>query len=182
MFLRTQKQLLARIQVSVAGLVAEEIWFGQSTSGPSTDLVNATRTAAAYVGLFGMGKSLVSVGAMSPTALDGDPIRAVLADPERRQEVDAILNDCRGRVRALLLQKRPVVEGIRDALLARDELIGDEIEALMAELGEREPLEVPVGVFAGDGSSGRPLALPDGNGRSGNGRGSSDPPPRPDRP
>ena len=29
MFLRTQKQLLARIQVSLAGLVAEEIWFGQ---------------------------------------------------------------------------------------------------------------------------------------------------------
>ena len=75
-----------------------------------------------------------------------------------------------------------MVEGIRDALLARDELIGDEIETLMAELGEREPLEVPVGVLAGDGRSGPPRALPDGNGRSGNGRGSSDPPPRPDRP
>ena len=35
MFLRTQKQLLARIQVSLAGLVAEEIWYGQTTSGPS---------------------------------------------------------------------------------------------------------------------------------------------------
>ena len=50
MFLRTQKQLLARIQVSLAGLVAEEIWYGQTTSGPSSDLVNATRNAAAYVG------------------------------------------------------------------------------------------------------------------------------------
>lgn len=32
MFLRTQKRILARIQVSLAGLVAEGIWFGQTTS------------------------------------------------------------------------------------------------------------------------------------------------------
>ncbi|MGH2660103.1 MAG: AAA family ATPase [Actinomycetota bacterium] len=192
MFLRTQKQLLARIQVSLAGLVAEEIFFGQSTSGPSSDLVNATRTGAAYVGLFGMGKSLVSVGAMAPTALDGDPIRAVLSDGERRKEIDAILDDCRNRVRALLLQKRPVVEGIRDALLEREELIGDEIEALMAELGEREPLEgLPVGVLTGNGQERERIAIGPGSGQagglapppgpSGNGP-AGDPPPRPDVP
>lgn len=192
MFLRTQKQLLARIQVSLAGLVAEEIFFGQSTSGPSSDLVNATRTGAAYVGLFGMGKSLVSVGAMAPTALDGDPIRAVLSDGERRKEIDAILDDCRNRVRALLLQKRHVVEGIRDALLEREELIGDEIEALMAELGEREPLEgLPVGILTGNGQERERIAIGPGTGQagglaqppgpSGNGP-AGDPPPRPDVP
>ncbi len=161
MFLRTQKQLLARMQVSLAGLVAEEIWFGQSTSGPSSDLVAATRNAAAYVGLFGMGKSLVSVGAMAPTALDGDPIRAVLSDPSRKEEVDAILNDCRERVGMLLRQKRHVVEGLRDALLEREELIGDEIEQLMADLGEREPLEVPALLLTGNGQE----VLGDGNRR-----------------
>ena len=74
MYLSTQKQLLAQIQVSLAGLVAEEIWFGQTTSGPSSDLVNATRIAAVYVGLYGMGRSLVSVGAAAGGLLDGDPI------------------------------------------------------------------------------------------------------------
>ncbi len=76
--------------------------------------------------------------------MDGDPIRAVLSDAERRKEIDAILDDCRDRVRNLLLKKRHVVEGVRDALLEREELVGDEIEVLMAELGEREPIEVPV--------------------------------------
>jgi hypothetical protein len=52
-----------------------------------------------------------------------------------------------------------VVEGIRDALLEREELIGDEIEEIMAELGEREPLGVPIG---GDGQS--------GNGQPGDGQ------------
>ncbi len=83
MFLRTQRQLLARIQVSLAGLVAEEIWYGQTTSGPSSDLVNATRNAAAYVGVFGMGRSLISAAASvwGPT---GNPaIRSAGSCPTR---------------------------------------------------------------------------------------------------
>lgn len=165
MYTRTQRQILARIQVSLAGLVAEEIWFGQTTTGPSSDLVAATRNAAAYVGMFGMGKSLISVGAMGPSMMDGDPIRAVLSDPDRRKEVDHLLAECRVQVTALLRQKRHVVEGIRDALLAREELIGDEIEQIMADLGEREPLEVPIPVAAASGNGQQ------GVGREGDGQG-----------
>jgi cell division protease FtsH len=158
MFTRSQRQILARIQVGLAGLVAEDIWYGQTTTGPSSDLETATRLAAAYVGLFGMGKSLISVGAIQPSMMDGDPIRNVLSDPERRKEIDDLLNSCRRQVRQLLESKRHVVEGIREALLEREELIGDEIEELMAQLGEREPLPVPVGV---DG----PGQMPGGNGQ-----------------
>jgi cell division protease FtsH len=169
MYTKSQKQILARIQVSLAGLAAEQIWFGQTTTGPSSDLQNATQLAAAYVGLFGMGKSLISVGAMQPTALDGDPIRAVLSDPDRKKEIDELLESSRRQVSSLLEQKRHVVEGIRDALLEREELIGDEIEEVMAQLGEREPLPVPV---TGDGPAevaglgGRES----GDGESGDGR------------
>ncbi|MGH2540366.1 MAG: AAA family ATPase [Actinomycetota bacterium] len=182
MFLRTQKQMIARIQVSLAGLVAEEIWYGQSTSGPSSDLVNATRTAAAYVGLFGMGRTLSSVAAAGPSPFgDVDPIGRVLSDKERREEIDALLNDCKDRVRNLLLKKRHVVDGIRTALLEREELIGDEIEELMAELGEREPMEIPVGAPIGVGGNGG-IAAPggtQGDGQGGNGQRSPTPPPPP---
>jgi ATP-dependent Zn protease len=179
MFLRTQKQLLARIQVSLAGLVAEEIWYGQTTSGPSSDLVNATRNAAAYVGVYGMGKSLISAAAAGAGQYGeaADPIGRVLSEPDRRKEVDAILNDCRDRVRNLLLKKRAVVEGVRDALLEREELVGDEIEVLMAELGEREPIEVPA---ATSGNGGRSPFAPGGNGQAGDGNGQRPAPPRPD--
>ena len=179
MFLRTQKQLLARIQVSLAGLVAEEIWYGQTTSGPSSDLVNATRNAAAYVGVYGMGRSLISAAASGPGPYgEMDPIGVVLSDGERRKEIDAILNDCRDNVRNLLLKKRHVVEGVRDALLEREELVGDEIEVLMAELGEREPIEVPV-TGDGDGAGG---FAPEGNGRPGDGNGHRPAPPHPETP
>jgi len=131
-YLTTQKQILARIQVALAGLVAEEIWFGQTTGGPSSDLMGATWNAARYVGVYGMGRSLIStaVGSGNPFG-DNDPIGKTLSDPERRKEIDEILNDCRGRVRNLLLRKRAVVEGVRDALLDREELIGPEISAVL---------------------------------------------------
>jgi hypothetical protein len=113
-----------------------------------------------YVGVAGMGKSLISEAAMQPSMLDGDPIRAVLSNRDRRREVDELLNSCRRQVRTLLESKRHVVEGVRDALLEREELIGDEIEELMAELGEREPIPVPA--VSGDG---RDLLGPEGNGQ-----------------
>jgi cell division protease FtsH len=177
MFTRSQRQILARIQVGLAGLVAEDIWYGQTTTGPSSDLETATKLAAAYVGLFGMGKSLISVGAIQPSMMDGDPIRNVLSDPERRKEIDDLLNSCRRQVRQLLESKRHVVEGIREALLEREELIGDEIEELMARLGEREPLPVPVGADSpGQMPGGNGQPLPGGDGQTPPG---SPPPPPP---
>jgi hypothetical protein len=138
-YLATQKQILADIQISLAGLVAERIWFGQTTSGPSSDLQAATSRAAAYVGVFGMGRSLISA------TLDADAmetaIAATLSDPKRREEVDQILDDGRDRVHALLERKRHVVEGVRDALLDREELVGDEALALLRRGGPRRELD-----------------------------------------
>jgi hypothetical protein len=83
-------------------------------------------------------------------------------------------------VRNLLLKKRHVVNGVRDAFLEREELVGDEIEALMAELGERDPIEVPALAPAGSGEA-RPVGAaapaPGAHGNEGgNGRGSTPPP------
>jgi hypothetical protein len=124
-----------------------------------------------------MGRSLISAAASGPGPYgEMDPIGVVLSDAERRKEIDAILNDCRDGVRNLLLKKRHVVEGVRDALLEREELVGDEIEVLMAELGEREPIEVPV---TGNGDRAAGFA-PEGNGQAGDGNGQA--PRRPDTP
>ncbi|HEX6330114.1 MAG TPA: AAA family ATPase [Actinomycetota bacterium] len=176
-YLDTQKQIMADVQISLAGLVAESIWFGQSTSGPSSDLQAATYNAARYVGVYGMGRSLIS-SAWDATDTQ-DAIAGTLKDQKRRDEIDELLNDCRDRVRNLLLKKRHVVEGIRDALLEREELIGDEIEELMAELGEREPIEIPVPV--GSNGSETPGAWAPGR-LGGNGQGQPSAPPRPDAP
>jgi cell division protease FtsH len=172
LYTESQRQILARIQVFLAGHAAEELWFEQLTSGSGSDLQVATFLASAYVGFNGMGKSLISVGAAMDPLSDANPVKLVLSDEGRKQEVDELLASCRRQVLELLKQKRHVVEGIRDALLDREELIGDEIEEVMAQLGEREPLPVRAGDVAAGQRPGDPQG---GNGPTGQGNGPSGP-------
>ena len=176
----SQREHIGLICSALGGLIAEEVMFGETSPGATMDLANATEHASQYVGLWGMGKSLVSFGAMRPSALDGDPIRAVLSDPDRKKEIDELLEDCRRRVERILRSKRHVVEAVRDVLLEREELIADEIEELMARLGEREPLPIHV---SGDGpppgGNGQPDGGGDGHGPSGPAPGPPSPPATP---
>ena len=55
--------------------------------------------------------------------------------------MDRILNDAKKAVRAMIDEHRHVVEGRRDALLERDELLGDEILAVI-----EKALEPPAAV------------------------------------
>ncbi len=126
-FLRTRTELLSHIQISFGGMVAEEIWFGESGTGPGGDLQAATQTAALMVGALGMSGSLVSLEAASGGPLDAGLVSRVLADDQYRREVESILERSKQSVRELLDTHRTVVEALRDQLLARDELVGEEI-------------------------------------------------------
>ncbi len=134
--------LRALVQIAMGGWVAEELFFGETTTGPASDLASATRTAAQMVGAAGMAGSLVSFAATGR-----DLVEAVLADARARDQVESVLDDARGTVRRLLAANRDLVEALRDALLDRHELIGDEIvevlEAAMAARDSSGPLSPP---------------------------------------
>lgn len=129
-YTRSATELRSLIEIAMGGLVAEELFFGQTTTGPASDLAAATRTAVQMVGAAGMSGSLVSF-----LAADGDLVRAVLADPASRQQVETLLDSARDRVRWLLSQNRHLVEALRDALLERHELVGAQIAAVLLEAG-----------------------------------------------
>ncbi len=122
-----QSELLALIQISLGGMVAEEIFFGESGTGPGGDLIGATNVAVEMVGSLGMGGSLVSYRALEMGAIGGNLAAKVLSDKQGREDVDRILNDNKVLVTQLLLENRHIVEALRDALLDREELIDDEI-------------------------------------------------------
>jgi cell division protease FtsH len=140
----SQSGITALIQIALGGLVAEEIFFGETGSGVASDLQAATSAAAQMVGSLGMAGSLVSLeAAASPGS--GNLVTRVLATSGGRASVEAILNGARDEVRRLLNEKRHVVEALRDGLLARDELIGDEISAvIVAADAEYQPPVIDV--------------------------------------
>jgi ATP-dependent Zn protease len=51
--------------------------------------------------------------------------------------VNRILLEARKEIEELLREKGVIVEGVRDALLAREEIVGEEIERLFARLEAR---------------------------------------------
>ena len=129
---KTKAEIEALIRVAMGGLVAEELFFGDTSSGVSGDLQAATEAAAQMVGSFGMSGSLISLDAVRTP---GSPniVAKVLADETARERVDAILDAAREDVRVILSRYSYLVEALRDALLEREELIGEEITAVLEE-------------------------------------------------
>jgi cell division protease FtsH len=134
-FTKTRTEVRAMIDIAFGGMVAEEIFFGESSTGVASDLQAATVNACQMVGLLGMGSSLISVGAIEYAG--GGLVGKVLSDDARRAEVEALLADAKASVTRMLEEYRHVVEGLRDALLVRSELIGEDILDVIRRAHER---------------------------------------------
>jgi ATP-dependent Zn protease len=135
-FSRTREEILADIKVSLAGMVAEKLWYDTTTSGPGSDLQAATMRAAQMVAYFGMGPTLLSYGAIPPQQYGGETLSSLLTDTTFREEVEQILERARADVAELLRRKAHCVEAIRDRLMVAEQLSGEEFEQLMFSLGE----------------------------------------------
>jgi ATP-dependent Zn protease len=144
-YTRTRSEMVGLIDIALGGMCAEELYFGESGTGPGGDLAAATQIACEVVGSVGMGGSLVSLAAVQEGALNtSNLVGRVLADPYTRPEVDRLLAQAKAGVRALLGANRHLVDALRDALLERDELIGEEITAVLVGAGDpvREGLRI----------------------------------------
>jgi ATP-dependent Zn protease len=137
-FTMTRSECEAMLRIAMGGLVVEELYFGEAGTGPAGDLSGATRLAAQMVGAYGMTGSLISLEA---SRAPGDLVSKVLSDEVSRQAVEGLLVSAREATRELLLANLHVVDALRDALLERDELVGDEIIAVIAGAGPPVPFE-----------------------------------------
>ncbi len=124
-FTKTKSEVRALIDIAFGGMVAEELFFGEASTGVTGDLQAATLNACQMIGLMGMGTTLISAAALEYPA--GGIVSKVLANDEGRAEVEALLADAKASVTRMLDEHRNVIESLRDALLERKELIGDEI-------------------------------------------------------
>jgi cell division protease FtsH len=138
-FTRTRTEIEANVAIALGGLVAEEVFFGESGTGPASDLQHATTLTAQMVGSFGMAGSLVSFDAIAEGPIGSkNLVGKVLSDSEGKARVEEILTDQKGRVTRLLEENRDVVVALRDALIARDELVGAEImQEIEVAIGSR---------------------------------------------
>ena len=135
-FTRTRGECEALLRIAMGGLVAEETFFGEASTGPSGDLAAATKLAAQMVGSYGMAGSLISLDASAGPA---DLVSKVLSDDACRRSVEDLLESARSSARDVIASHRLVVVALRDALLERDELVGDDITSVITAAAQREP-------------------------------------------
>ncbi len=127
-FTRSRSEIEAHIAIALGGLVSEELFIGESGTGPASDLSGATALAAQMVGSFGMAGSLVSYDAIAEGPIGRTNLVAkVLGNEDGKRRVEDILDRQKAKVTALLEENRDVVLALRDALIERDELVGAEI-------------------------------------------------------
>jgi len=124
-FTQTESEMRALVQISLGGMVAEELFFGERSSGVAADLKYATTVAAQMVGSMGIGDTLISYEAVQ--AGSSNLVAKVLSADEGRSAVADVLAAARAEVHALLSANRPIVEALRDALLEHEELVGERI-------------------------------------------------------
>ena len=138
-FTRSRSEMLRMIQISFGGQVAEELFFGDVSTGPAGDLAYATRVGAQMIGAAGMGESLVSFAAVEDGALGGSNlVGKVLGDGSARDQLERLLVEQKATVTELLAAHRHLVEALRDALLEHEELIGSQITDVLEAAGRTE--------------------------------------------
>jgi ATP-dependent Zn protease len=142
-YTRTRSELLGSMKIAFGGMSAEELFFGESGTGPGGDLAHATRIAAQMVGAFGMAGSLVSFEAVEPGPISQGIVGKVLANEDARAAVERLLDQAKADVHSLIDNNRHLVVALRDELLLSEELVGDEIVDVLHVAEERHRLGTP---------------------------------------
>jgi ATP-dependent Zn protease len=135
-YTKTRTEIVALIQIAMGGMAAEEMYFGEAGTGPSGDLQAATTAACQMVGSLGMGGTLISYDAAAVHGA-GNVVAKVLGNDAARTSVEQILDDAKAVAAGLLHDHAHVLEALRDALLEREELVGEEIVEVIRAANEK---------------------------------------------
>ncbi len=142
-FLRDEAELRGQIATLLGGRSAEEIVFGNITTGASNDLQRATDLAEQMVTTYGMSKVLGPLaydrGSQNTFLENGmmpNPRRAVSAETAKAidEEVKGLVEAGHELALAILRQNRDLLEQIATQLLEAEVIEGDVLKALLAQV------------------------------------------------
>jgi cell division protease FtsH len=130
----SQQELLAKIMVALGGRSAEEVVFGDLTTGAESDFQQLTQIARYMVGRWGMSDA---IGTVTVIPSDGQgpllPGAAAVSEETQRlidEEVRRVVAGARRTVLALLKENRDKLDSLAEALLAHETL--DQADAYAA--------------------------------------------------
>ena len=137
-FLNTKNELKAMLVGLLGGRAAEEIVFGDVTTGAANDIEKATNIARAMITQYGMSEKfgLMGLASAENQYLDG---RTVLnCGDETATEIDhevmKVLKESYAEAKRLLSENRDVLDQIADYLIKRETITGKEFMQIYREV------------------------------------------------
>ena len=142
----TKNEILAKVSGLLAGRAAEEMVFGEASTGAQDDLEKSTRAVRRMVTEFGMSDVLgpLTFGNRSDSPFLGRDISrernyseevAATIDKEVRATVQASYD----KALAILQENRAALDRVAEALLEREALDGDDLEEVLIASGAKLP-------------------------------------------
>jgi cell division protease FtsH len=136
----TKGKMEQEIMVSLGGRIAEELVFDDITTGASHDIKRATQDARSMVTKFGMSEQIGTINYSS----DDDEVfigrdlahtksHSEMIAGEIDKEVKRIIDDCYAKARAIIEEKRDILEKCANLLLEKEKISREEFEALYVE-------------------------------------------------
>lgn len=133
----TKGKMLQDITTLLGGRVAEEIIFGDITTGASNDIKRATTTARAMVMQYGMSEKmgLIAYGDEGDEVFIGRDLAHTRSYSEEvakdiDQEIHEIIDGCHQKAREIILEHEDVLHKCAALLLEKEKVQRDEFEAL----------------------------------------------------
>ena len=133
----TKGRMLQDILVSLGGRIAEEIIFGDVTTGASQDIKHASKIARAMVTQYGMSEKvgMIDYGSDDDEVFIGRDFGHVRAYSDEvtasiDAEVKRIIDECYEKAKNIILEHRDVLESCTALLIEKEKIGQEEFEAL----------------------------------------------------
>ncbi len=137
-YLITKEEILDRITAALGGRAAEELIFGEITSGAADDLDKVTKMARRMITELGMSEALgpMTYGTKQDQVFLG---RDLMRDRNYSEEIAAmidretrrIVHECYERAKQTLTDNRQKLHEITEKLLEKETIEGSELEAMI---------------------------------------------------
>ncbi len=139
-YLMTRSELLDRLAVFLGGRAAEELVFGEISTGAQNDLQRATDIARSMITEYGMSNrlGLVTYERERRPMFLPEPFSSGKTYSEARaaridDEISQVIEEAHERVREILSQRRKVLDDLAHLLLEKEVVQGEELRAMLSK-------------------------------------------------
>lgn len=141
-YLLTKQELENKIATFTGGRAAEELVFGEITTGASNDIEQATKLARAMITRYGMSEDfdMVALETVSNQYLGGDASFACSADTQNEidRKVVELVKRQHEKASKILADNRAKLDELAKYLYEKETITGEEFMSILNKGGEKE--------------------------------------------